>query len=130
MRKLFTTIAAGDVRLALFYLGIPADELDNPENDKLKLERVPKCHPLCPCKRCIARSAGLGLDINIKNIEGLNALHLAAKFGLTCLAKILYRYGADINIKSTYGSKSALQFAREENHSELVDFLLKHGAEE
>ena len=45
-----------------------------------------------------------GIDfINLLNKEGLTALHLAAKSGLTSVIEVLLSHGADINLKKSNG---------------------------
>jgi len=121
IRKLFTSIAVGDVPLALFYLGIPAEEIDM-VNDIVPGEAagtIP-CHPLCPCNRCTAKSAGLGLDINVRNTEGLTPLQYAVQHNLHPLVMILLKYGADASLRSAYESKTALEFAKERYYEDIA----------
>jgi ankyrin repeat protein len=108
-------------------LGIPAEETDNPENGSDQITILPSCHPLCPCHKCLTRSSGLGLDLDIKNVEGLSPLHLAVQFHVLVLVKILIRYGADINCQSK-SKKTPLDYSIERGFHDIENVLLASGA--
>lgn len=129
-RKIFSAIHQQDYPLALFYLGIPAEELSNPENDLevASVSKIPECHPLCPCTRCVAKNAGLGLGLNVKNPEGYTPLHIAVEQHLPVLVKILVRYRADINCQSTHDKKTPLDIAKEKGFHDIEDILESCGA--
>jgi uncharacterized protein len=63
-----------------------------------------------------------GANVNGKAVNDLTALHTAAARGNLEAAKLLLDHGADINASSTDG-KTPLDYAREHNHSEMVEFL-------
>jgi hypothetical protein len=119
----------GDIPLALFYLGIPAEEIDNPENESMNIGRVPICHPLCLCLRCMAKNAGLGLGLDVKNSEGLTPLHYSVRRSLLVLVKILIKYGANVNEQSTVEKKTALDFAVEQGIVEMEETLIAAGGQ-
>lgn len=128
IRKLFTAIAVGDIPLALFYLGIPSEELETADKIQVtdRIDLSNHHHPLCSCTQCIAKTNGLGLDIDIKNDEGLSPLHLAVMYNEESLVKVLLKYNANINLKSTFEQKSALELAYEnKNAVELQNFIEK-----
>lgn len=130
MLKLFTTIAVGDVPLSLFYLGIPAEEIDSSQNEDNHLCVISPCHPLCPCHRCAAKNAGLGLGLDIQSQEsGLSPLQMAVQCHILVLVKILIRYGAEINLQSTFEKKTALDYSIERGYHDIEDVLLAAGAE-
>ncbi|XP_035710945.1 ankyrin repeat domain-containing protein 27 isoform X2 [Folsomia candida] len=126
IRKLFTTIAIGDVPLALFYLGIPAEEMDILQEHNDCINVISACHPLCPCPRCVAKNAGLGLDLNIKSpAEGISVLHWAVLCHSLVLVKALIKYGANVNLQSTVEKKTALDFSIEKGYHEIENILVK-----
>ncbi|MGB2866682.1 MAG: ankyrin repeat domain-containing protein [Sedimentisphaerales bacterium] len=61
--------------------------------------------------------------------EGLTPLHLAARNGYVNAVKVLLAKGADASMKSNAG-RTALDLAKEKNHSDIVELLKKHGAKE
>lgn len=128
-KKVFTAIHHQDFPLALFYLGIPAEELDNPENELVSVSKIPECHPLCPCTRCVAKNAGLGLSLDVKNSEGYSPLHLAVQEGLAHFVKILIRFGADVNCQSTNDKMTPLDMAKEKGWHDIEDTLEACGAQ-
>ncbi|ODM94578.1 Ankyrin repeat domain-containing protein 27 [Orchesella cincta] len=127
-RKIFTAITHQDFPLALFYLGIPAEELTNPDNALDTVAKIPLCHPLCPCTRCVAKNAGLGLGFDIKNEEGYTPLHVAVLNHLPQLVKILIRFGADLHCQSTHDKKTPLDIAKEKGFHDIEDTLELCGA--
>jgi ankyrin repeat protein len=54
-------------------------------------------------------------------------LHVAAFQGRKEMAEWLIARGADINAKTNEG-KTALQYAKSNNHKDVADLLRKHGA--
>ncbi|XP_043939976.1 uncharacterized protein LOC122811894 [Protopterus annectens] len=77
----------------------------------------------------------LHLDININHTvadehgsdTGITALHCAAAGGYITIADLLLTEGADVNICTTAGV-SPLYIAAEEQETDMVKFLLEHGA--
>jgi len=69
-----------------------------------------------------------GADINIR-VNGYNALHLATQKGQAEIIELLItQYNAGINDRSWAGA-TALLFAIENSHKNVVDVLLKHDAD-
>lgn len=67
-------------------------------------------------------------DINIKNVEGYTALHVAAAQGHDKVAETLLKHGADIKLVSN-AKWTALHQAAETGQSKIIEILLKAGAE-
>jgi ankyrin repeat protein len=63
-----------------------------------------------------------GADVNAKAANELRPLHTAAARGNLESATLLLDHGADINATSSDG-KTALSYAEERNHPEMVEFL-------
>ena len=69
-----------------------------------------------------------GADINIKGHFGYTALHEACqKYDNIDTIKVLIENGADVNIKNEI-KKTALYYACERGNEEIVDILIKNGA--
>jgi len=126
LRKLFSAISLGDFPLALFYLGIPVEEL---ENEDFTPEVNTPCHPLCRCNKCVSREAGLGFSLDVKSKEGYTPLHLSVLNEFKSLVRILIRYGADVNSESLVEKKTALDFAKEKDLDDIVSILEQAGAQ-
>jgi ankyrin repeat protein len=65
-----------------------------------------------------------GADVNAKAVNDLRPLHTAAARGNLESATLLLDHGADVNATSSDG-KTAIDYAEERNHSEMVEFLKK-----
>jgi len=63
-----------------------------------------------------------GADVNARATNDLRPLHTAAARGNLESATLLLDHGADINAASSDG-KTALTYAEERNHPEMVEFL-------
>lgn len=63
-----------------------------------------------------------GADVNVKAVNDLRPLHTAAARGNLESATLLLDHGADISATTTDG-KTALTYAEEQNHPEMVEFL-------
>lgn len=63
-----------------------------------------------------------GADVNAKAENDVRPLHTAAARGNIEAAKLLLEHGADINA-TTKDGKSALSYAEEHNHSDMIQFL-------
>ena len=74
-----------------------------------------------------------GADIHTRcrrfDDEGFTPLHLAAWMGRDDTVKALVARGADADLKTKKG-RTALDFAREKDHTGVVELLRKHGAKE
>ena len=70
-----------------------------------------------------------GVEINAKDKLGWTALHRAILFDQPDIAKLLVTEGANVNVKDNDG-KTALDLAKDKGHTEIVELLRKHGAEE
>ena len=63
-----------------------------------------------------------GADVNVKAVNDLRPLHTAAARGNLESATLLLEHGADISATTTDG-KTALAYAEEHDHPEMVEFL-------
>ncbi len=61
-----------------------------------------------------------GIDLNEKDNDGKNALHLASFFGQKEVVELLINRGIDLNCKDKYG-QNALHLASENAHKEIVE---------
>ena len=61
--------------------------------------------------------------VNARGYHDLTALMLAAGAGRAGNVRVLLRHGADVNMRSFFGKKSALDFAIEEKHYDVVRLL-------
>lgn len=69
-----------------------------------------------------------GADPESPNQDGQTALMLASSVGSLPIAKMLIARGAHVNAVERFRGQTALMWAAAENHPDLVDLLLKHGA--
>ncbi|GBM34563.1 Histone-lysine N-methyltransferase EHMT1 [Araneus ventricosus] len=70
-----------------------------------------------------------GAEIDVKNENGLTAFHVACKNNSKEMAEFLYNSGKfDINLQDD-GGWTPLVWACEHNYGDLVQWLLKHGAD-
>ncbi|MCX8200139.1 MAG: ankyrin repeat domain-containing protein [Candidatus Micrarchaeota archaeon] len=67
------------------------------------------------------------VDVNIRDDKDRTPLMHAVMLDNIEIARLLVKYGADVNARDIYG-RSVLQLAEEGNGS-LVNFLKDHGAE-
>ena len=69
-----------------------------------------------------------GADVNMKDVEGVTPLHLAADRGHTEVVELLITKGAEVNAQSD-GGNTPLDWAVDSAHSdeETADLLRKHG---
>lgn len=71
-----------------------------------------------------------GANINDKeNEDGQTPLHRAATKGHANIVEILLANGADVNAKDSRG-RTALDLAQQQDRTEIVELLRKHGAKE
>lgn len=71
---------------------------------------------------------GAGANPDSPNQDGETALMLASSIGSLPIAKMLIDKGAHVNAVETFRGQDAIMWAAAENHPELVELLLKHGA--
>ncbi|MBN2498642.1 MAG: ankyrin repeat domain-containing protein [Deltaproteobacteria bacterium] len=93
-----------------------------------------------PSIRAVSEARGLAAE-SWSRLEGMNALHLAARHGHRELVELLIRAGAEVNAevrgselsnpqeRPVYESWSALHLAVEGGHRELVELLVRKGAD-
>ena len=71
----------------------------------------------------VTASCGLQVDMDARADSGMTALHFAARFGhLSCVMALVHSFGADADSVDESGFK-AVDYAREENHLEVVEVL-------
>jgi ankyrin repeat protein len=71
-----------------------------------------------------------GADINIKDRKGNTPLHLAVRYHAPNeIIMVLVEHGADVNAKTKTG-ETPLQLAINDDNTQIIEFLRKHGAEE
>ena len=70
-----------------------------------------------------------GADVNAKYRYGTTALFKAAERGNAEVAKVLVDRGVDINVKDTFYKSTAMSWALQNDHFDIVRLLLQKGAE-
>jgi ankyrin repeat protein len=70
-----------------------------------------------------------GADVNAKFRYGMTALFKAAERGNADVAKVLLDRGVDVNVKDTFYKATALSWALQNDHFNVVTLLLQKGAE-
>jgi ankyrin repeat protein len=70
-----------------------------------------------------------GADPNSPNQDGQTALMLASNIGSLQIAQLLISRKAEVNAVEVFRGQTALMWAAAENHPDIVDLLLKHGAD-
>jgi ankyrin repeat protein len=70
-----------------------------------------------------------GADVNAKFRYGTTALFKAAERGNADVTKVLLDRGADVNVKDTFYRATALSWALQNDHLNVVTLLLQKGAE-
>ena len=68
-----------------------------------------------------------GADVNAKDDNGWNPLHLAVENGHKEIAELLISKSADVNAKDKYFRKTSRDWAIERGYTEIADLLRKHG---
>jgi len=68
-----------------------------------------------------------GANVNVKNNDGISALHIAVKNHHIEIVELLLKYGARINSRDNKG-KTALHYACVSSHRNAIKLLLKYGA--
>ncbi|XP_078505726.1 ankyrin repeat and SOCS box protein 3 isoform X3 [Lissotriton helveticus] len=84
-------------------------------------------HNSSKCLRLLLQAAASKSYIKSKTFEGETALHLSARQGSVECTKILLQAGADPN-EFTNEETTPLFIAVENKHADIVQLLLKHGA--
>ena len=69
-----------------------------------------------------------GVSVDVADYDGRAPLHLAAAEGRPKVAEFLLNHGANVNVKDRWGSTPRAE-AEKYNHKEVLDLLLKKGAE-
>lgn len=70
-----------------------------------------------------------GADVNAKFRYGTTALFKAAERGNAEVTKVLLDHGADVNVKDTFYRATAMSWALQNDHFDVVRLLLQKGAE-
>ena len=70
-----------------------------------------------------------GADVNAKFRYGTTALFKAAERGNAEVTKVLLDRGADVNVKDTFYRSTAMSWALQNDHLDVVRLLLQKGAE-
>lgn len=70
-----------------------------------------------------------GADVNAKFRYGMTALFKAAERGNADVTKVLLERGIDVNVKDTFYRATALSWALQNDHLNVVQLLLAKGAE-
>ncbi|KAF2257867.1 ankyrin, partial [Lojkania enalia] len=71
-----------------------------------------------------------GTNPNLKDIEGLTALHRSSQNGQISLVRLLLERGRNIHIdEKDKDGKSALHWAAENGHAEVATLLMEKGAD-
>lgn len=84
------------------------------------------CHPLCSCPECALIVNGSMIDVNLQNIHGINAMHVAAMFGHTQMINVLLALHSDLTLVDENGW-TALHYAASQGHQSAVLLLLHAG---
>ncbi|NXN97510.1 ASB3 protein, partial [Rhinopomastus cyanomelas] len=101
--------------------------IDVPDNRGWVPIHEAAAHNSSQCLKLLVRAAPSDDYINSKTFEGLCALHLSARHGSLECIRILLEAGADPNEFNTEAT-TPLFLAVENEHIDVVKFLLQHGA--
>lgn len=127
LERLLNAIAHGDIRLALFYMGLDGSMLNCGSNF---------CHPLCNCKNvggtCSkkAEPSASNLMVNLSNADGITPLHMAAKYGRDKILSILLDCGANPSSKTRTGNATALHWACQNRSTKCAQILIEKSQKE
>lgn len=111
--------------LRLFRKSTPIETADN--NNTTNPPAM--CHPLCTCDQCslIINPQRQPVDhVNLQDMHGITALHVAAMFGQTSMINILLALRADLTLVDENGW-TALHRAASQGHQSAVLLLLHAG---
>ena len=123
---LLTTIAA--------VLLVGCGESQSPEPPTTKAPDIPLWKAAIKGDiEAVKKHLAAGADVNAKDDQfGGTPLHYAAGAGRKEIVELLITAGADVNAKlvsdGPHKGKTPLNAANEENHTETIDLLRKHGA--
>lgn len=81
------------------------------------------------CLSLVLSPSSISTCLEIRNYEGLSALHLAVLQGCKDLARMLLDAGADINAMDVKSGQSPLMHAVEGNNADMVYFLIENGCD-
>src|SRR3954466_3980989 len=70
-----------------------------------------------------------GADVNAKFRYGTTALFKAAERGNVEVTKVLLDRGVDVNVKDTFYNSTAMSWALQNDHYDVVRLILQKGAE-
>lgn len=70
-----------------------------------------------------------GTPVDIEDPSGYTALHYAARNGRLKICKLLLERGANVNARTRCARATSLHRAASQGHEDVVDFLLKSGAD-
>ncbi|NXU47215.1 ASB3 protein, partial [Turnix velox] len=113
-----------EVLSRLIKQGYSIDVLDN--RGWLPIHEAAACNS-SECLQLLIRAARSKDCLNSKTFEGMCALHLSARHGSLESLRVLLEAGADPNEVTTEAT-TALFLAVENDHADIVLFLLQHGA--
>ncbi|XP_047464408.1 ankyrin-3-like isoform X9 [Mugil cephalus] len=114
-----------------------AEDEKEKKKGKKKLREVKKKTDVNACYLRAARAGNLekaldylknGVDINICNQNGLNALHLASKEGHVEVVAELIKQGANVDAATKQKGNTALHIASLAGQTDVVKELVTHGA--
>ncbi len=71
--------------------------------------------------------AKIGVDIDVRNIDGQTPLMAAAEYGRKEIVHFLLDKGADILASDDYG-RNAIDIARKHGKQEIIELLERRGA--
>ncbi|KFP70703.1 PREDICTED: ankyrin repeat and SOCS box protein 3-like [Acanthisitta chloris] len=101
--------------------------IDVPDNRRWVPIHEAAAHNSSECLKLLIDAAPSDDYIHSRTFEGLCALHLSARHGSVECLHVLLEAGADLNNVTTEAT-TPLFLAVENKHTEVVKFLLQHGA--
>src|ERR1041384_3697668 len=78
----------------------------------------------------VTKALDSGADVNAKFRYGTTALFKAAERGNAEVAKVLLDRGADVKVKDTFYGATAMTWALQNDHIDVVRLLVQKGAED
>lgn len=113
---------------------IRASIVMNDELFKLNMELwlAVKYNQFKKARRALAKNASVhtltGAALHRYDVDENTTLHLAAKQGFLQLVQLLWKYGADLNVRNCF-HQTPLHLAAANDHSDVVEFLIEYGAD-